>query len=89
MTCFVRSVLIRTNMVTSGYVARIPLVNLSPAAKKKIALQARNAYQQRVSNGASTLAVKNIDELIYQDIHLPQSAQREILNFTRHLIKLT
>ena len=86
---FVRGILNRTNMITSGYVARIPLVNLSDSAKTAIGKIANDAWKKRVHNGEGVFYRKKIDAILFRELPLPETDSAYIKNFCSDITRLT
>lgn len=88
VTFFVRGVLLRTNMITSGYVARIPLVPLSPRARKQLGALAREAVASRESSGHEA-TLEAIDEIVNRQAGIGAQARTTIGAFCADLVRLT
>lgn len=88
VTYFVRGVLLRTNMVTSGYVARIPLVPFTAGQRRTLAALARAAVATGRGDGhAATLDA--IDAVVFKAAKLPAAAAREVTAFAADLVRRT
>lgn len=85
VTYFVRGILLRTNMITSGYVSRIPIVNLSKITIQKIAEVSYREYERK-SNCESS-AIKEIDKLIFEDIGISNDSKNHISLFCSDLLR--
>ncbi len=85
VTYIVRGILIRSNMITSGYVSKIPVVEIKNETKEKLARIAREAYNQKVSPKNTTSIVQAIDVLIFDELHLSEEIKTEILHFSSNL----
>lgn len=85
VTYLVRGVLIRSNMVTSGYVSCIPIPFFSMEEKGKLAEIASN-----VRNGKLEIskAIALIDEVIFQKGLIPEGIYGDIIDFSHNLGKL-
>jgi len=87
VTFMVRGVLIRTNMITSGYVSRIPITPLSEIAKRDLFQIARREYEVGWPNANS--ALKQIDSIVYENLRISAETQKQITEFCSDLIRLT
>lgn len=82
VTYLVRGVLIRSNMVTSGYVSSLPVLSFSQLEKKNLSTIANLAL---CGNIDSHLAVKKVDEIIEQKGILSKEIWNTIHNFCENL----
>jgi len=89
VTCFVRGVLARSNMVTAGYVARIPVPELSARTRGTLSRLAHRAYQDRVSADEALASVARIDEALEAELGLAPETVAHLRRFARELIKRT
>ena len=89
VTYIVRGVLIRSNMITSGYVSRIPLINFSKEVKVKLSNLGRIAYENVKINNNIDLILDDIDNLINKEANLSIETIDYIKTFKKHLIKKT
>ncbi len=85
ITYIVRGILIRSNMITSGYVSKIPVVELRNETKEKLARIAQEAFNHKVSPKNIASIVQSIDELIFDELDLSEEIKTEILHFTSNL----
>ena len=69
-TYMVRGVLLRTNMVTSGYVSRLPIPEFSAEAKQLLGERARIGYSNRVDQQEADQLRQEIDKIIREDVSL-------------------
>lgn len=85
VTYLVRGVLIRSNMVTSGYVSCIPIILFSQDDKKAL-----TEITMSVKKGSLTQeeAVKKVDQLIKDKNILPDDVFEDIIYFSNHLGKI-
>lgn len=92
VTYFVRGVLIRTNMITSGYVSRIPIVPLCESTKESIGMVAQQAYRN-LSSGADARtiqsAMQTIDEHIFNECSFSSATIQHLTRFCANLLRLT
>jgi hypothetical protein len=87
VTFIVRGILIRTNMITSGYVSRIPIPPLTLEARRKIARVAQREYERRSTS--DEVPIREIDEVVYGDLHMTAGTQSMIAEFCGDLVRLT
>lgn len=85
ITYIVRGILIRSNMITSGYVSKIPIIQFSSKIKKELALIAMNAYNEKVQPKDSNKYIENIDSIIFKELNFKQSITDEIRHFALNL----
>ncbi|MFC6197066.1 N-6 DNA methylase [Ponticaulis profundi] len=85
----VRSVLIRSNMITAGYVSRIPYPQLSKKSLNYMSAIAREAYSQRCSPKQSKKFVTEIDEVLNSEIGLTPETVAKIDKFCSDIVRLT
>ncbi len=85
VTYIVRGILIRTNMITSGYVSKIPIVGLKKTTKQKLEDIAKNAFNNKVSPKSLTTIIKEIDIVLFDELSLSQEIKSEIQHFASNL----
>lgn len=88
-TYIVRGVMLRTNMITAGYVARIPVPPISENTKASLAEVARSAYEKKKGGGDTRLSVLQIDALINKDLGFEKQTAFEIQEFADDVIRKT
>lgn len=84
VTFFVRGVLIRSNMVTSGYVSRIPLLNLSDVVKKELSIISKMVLTGDIQERE---ALSMIDNIVFEQSCLSDASMKKISVFVKHLGK--
>ncbi len=84
----VRGILIRTNMVTSGYVARIPVSKFCEEEKLKLTILGKEAYETAKKDPKEIHQyINSINELIFNKLNLSNGV-RDILNeFCANIVK--
>jgi hypothetical protein len=92
VTFIVRAVLNRSNMVTSGYISRIPLPSFSTGTKEKLGRLARQAYSSFRARGSyggasSKATVGEMNELVNADLDISLAASEQITEFAATLSK--
>ncbi len=85
ITYIVRGVLIRSNMITSGYVSKIPVIELNKKTKKELATIAKSAFDEKVSPKDIDRIIQKIDRIIFNELGLSNEVETEILHFTSNL----
>jgi len=85
ITYIVRGVLIRSNMITSGYVSKIPVIELNKKTKKELASIAKKAFNEKVSPKDVNGIIQKIDRIIFNELELSNEIETEILHFTSNL----
>ncbi|XVJ66480.1 MAG: N-6 DNA methylase [Lacibacter sp.] len=85
VTYIVRGVLIRSNMITSGYVSKIPVIELTKKTKKELATIAKKAFDEKVSPKDVYGIIQKIDRIIFNELKLSSEIETEILHFTSNL----
>jgi hypothetical protein len=85
VTYVVRGVLNRSNMITSGYVSKIPVVQLSTAAKEKLSSIAKEAYSYKVTSQEAKRSIEQINEIIFSEVSLSKEIREEINHFASNL----
>jgi len=83
----VRSCLIRSNMITSGYVSRIPVPVFSEEIKLQLSEIAIEAYEGKVNKYDVGNYIKKIDQIIYNYLEIDDKDIQEITYFTDNLLK--
>lgn len=89
VTYLVRGVLLRSNMITSGYVSRIPVINISNEAKQMLAEIAEKAIYARQINQNIQIYINNIDKIIFKEVGFTTIDIDNIISFCSDLIKRT
>lgn len=85
ITYIVRGVLIRSNMITSGYVSKIPVIELGEKIKNKLEVIAIEAYNTKITPKEANHFVKKIDEIIFGELTLSEKTITDILHFASNL----
>jgi len=89
VTYFVRGILIRTNMITSGYASRIPIVPLSMGQKRELGRLANKAFAERTANGKNVELIEAIDSVVTAELSLPKNELNRIKKFCNSLLRST
>ncbi len=87
-TYLVRSVLLRSNMITAGYVSRIPVPAFSSDVKNALSTEAKAAYEEN-STVQDKIFVKTIDLIVFDCLQLGAETITQIEMFTSDLIRRT
>ena len=85
VTYIVRGVLIRSNMITSGYVSKIPVIELSEKVKDSLELIAKSAYNEKIAPKEACRFIKKIDEILFKELKLSKETETDILHFASNL----
>lgn len=89
VTYLVRGVLIRTNMVTSGYVSRLPVPEFSKSVRDNLASIAREAFRATPSPAAVESYVTRCDRIIARTIGFSAEISEGLKSFKQNLTKST
>lgn len=87
ITYVVRGVLNRSNMITSGYVSKIPVIELSSELKSKLGVIAFNAYSSKVQPKELAPIIQKIDNIIFDELAFSDDVKNQILQFAGNLQK--
>ena len=89
----VRGVLLRSNMITAGYVSRIPLPLLNRNIRKDLGLIARQAYERAYEDKGSMANIgcfiSQIDELLFEACQITKQDRDTISMFCADIIRRT
>jgi hypothetical protein len=86
-TFLVRKALARTNMLTSGYLARLPLPALEQAARTRLGALAREAHATGRCSGHDA-AVARIDELVFSSVGIGEADAAKMRAFAADVVNL-
>lgn len=89
VTYLVRGVLIRSNMITSGYVSRIPILEFTEEEKEKLSDLSKRAYKLSSNKKEINEIMDNINEVINKSAVLSKATINLINKFKKNLIKST
>lgn len=89
VTYLVRGFLIRSNMITSGYVSRIPLVELSQSEQDSLVDLSRKAYRLAESKKTYCEQLDAINEIVFKAADIKEETIEIIKKFKEDLIKNT
>lgn len=89
VTYIVRGALIRSNMITSGYVARIPLLSFDEEEKELLKALGKRAYELRKNDKSIVNELKYINDIVNKAAKISKESEKIIDNFKRNLIKST
>ena len=84
VTYLVRGVLIRSNMVTSGYISRLPILHISFEDKYKLSMIANQVIAGDITH---MQALEMIDNIIFRVANLSNSTITMINNFCKTISK--
>ena len=86
---FIRGILIRTNMVTSGYVSRVPVLPFEDHDKIMLKKYAKKAYEKAKNNESISTEINQINELVFKNSKLDKNDIFEITDFCKDIIRRT
>lgn len=89
VTYLVRGALIRSNMITSGYVARIPLLNFTLKEKEELTYLSKRAYKLRRNNSNINIELESIDNIVNHVAKISDKSKGLILDFKKYLVEVT
>lgn len=87
VTYFVRGILIRSNMVTSGYVSKIPVIHFSRQIKKKLSELAHQAILNKIRVIETPHIIRLIDQIIFEYIDLKKEDIILVTDFANNLLR--
>jgi len=82
VTYFVRGIIIRSNMVTSGYISQVPIIPFDKHDKENLGYIARDTIEEKLSVHE---AIKKIDSIIFNKIGLSANLVEKIIDFSKNL----
>ena len=85
----VRGVLLRSNMISAGYVARIPIPELTTAARSELEHITREAYEARPGSTELPEYVERIDEVVFSACGMPGPDRGGIREFCANIVERT
>lgn len=89
VTYLVRGVLLRSNMITSGYVSRIPVINISEESKLILSVIAKKAIDDRKADKDIQGYISEIDDIIFKTLNFEEDDIEKIVSFCANIIKRT
>ena len=89
VTYLVRGALIRSNMITSGYVSRIPLLSFTKEEKAKLSHLAKRSYKLRKQNSSIETELCHIDNIVNHVAKISNESKDLISNFKKYLVEVT
>jgi methylase of polypeptide subunit release factors len=87
-TYCVRSILNRSNMVTAGYVSRVPLVPLSTTATEQLGRIARSAFESAQAGRAVAAFRDAINELLARSLNLTPDVRETLSHFSKNVKRI-
>ncbi len=84
ITYLVRGILIRSNMVTSGYISQLPIIPFTIDEKRQLSLISKEVIN---SNSNIDEAIKEINLIIYTNLNLDKDIINKIEDFASNLSK--
>ncbi|MBS5940060.1 N-6 DNA methylase [Clostridium sp.] len=89
VTYLVRGLLIRSNMITSGYVSRIPIINLTKEEKDRLICLSKEAYELAANKKSISYVMLQIDNIVNMAAKISKETIISINNFKDNLVKNT
>lgn len=89
VTFFVRGIMLRTNMITSGYVSRIPVIPLSNGGKEQLARISLDAIKNKIGKSLYSEAIDSIDNVVFGQAQLTLETEEIVRKFSSHLMTST
>lgn len=87
VTYMVRGVLIRSNMVTSGYVSRIPVPKLSRETKQALAAAAGEAFRRQSAERDYADYLNRINRALYAELGITKRSAGMMARFAGDILK--
>lgn len=84
VTYLIRGVLIRSNMVTSGYVSCLPILDFNEYERKTLGKIAQLVRDKKI---ASEQAIEDIDKLVFRKTQLSNIVINNVMYFSKNLGK--
>ena len=84
ITYLVRGVLIRSNMVTSGYISQLPILPFNEGEKGKLTEISKKVLNSEIE---IDLAINKINAIVYGNLKLDGSIIEKIEDFAQNLSK--
>lgn len=85
VTYIVRGVLIRSNMITSGYVSKIPVITLSKKVREALEVISKKAYEIKIMPAETYSFVEKVDEILFNELNLSEEIKLDIIHFASNL----
>lgn len=87
VTYLVRGILIRSNMITSGYVSRIPLINFTDIEKMELSKLSKEAYSLAKENKDIKSSLNKINLIVYKSCKLSEETIIKVSEFEKEIVK--
>jgi len=84
ITYLVRGVLIRSNMVTSGYISQLPIIPFNEEEKVKLTEISKKVLNSKMD---VEIAINNINSIVYENLKLDKSIIEKVEDFAQNLSK--
>ena len=84
VTYIVRGILIRSNMVTSGYISQIPIIDFTEEEKSELSRITENVINKMLN---VEKAISEINNIIYLNLNFDASIVEKIADFALNLSK--
>lgn len=83
----VRGILIRTNMITSGYVARIPVIAFQETEKRILTDLAKGLYNAAMQGKTDDKEMERLNKIVYQSAKISKKSSDMIFEFCNNIVK--
>jgi hypothetical protein len=84
VTYLVRGILIRSNMVTSGYISQLPIIEFSTYEKNQLSKVSKDVISSQIDTES---ALNSINSIIYEKLKLSAELTNKIEDFVQNLSK--
>ena len=86
---FIRGILIRTNMVTSGYVSRVPVLPFTNQEKTILTKYSKDAYEKAKDKESVIYEIHKINDCVFKASQLNKKDIFEIIEFCKNIVRRT
>ncbi|MBE7413674.1 MAG: N-6 DNA methylase [Leptospiraceae bacterium] len=83
----VRGVLIRSNMITSGYLSRIPVIEFSLGEKTELARISQHVYTNKINGNIVGKYLSEIDDIVFGAGKITDETKKIVLDFCKNPIR--
>ena len=86
VTYIVRGILNRSNMVTSGYVSRVPIPRFLEQEKRALHVIAREAYEKRITKKSYPKYIDAINDVVNAHLKLSNETRQFMKHFSANIL---
>ena len=83
----IRGILIRSNMITSGYLSRLPIINFSQDEKKGLEKIGQHVYENKINGNLIGNFISEIDDIVFNAGSISEEKKNIVLNFCKNPIR--